>query len=78
MTDERRGHTRFAVTISNRQFLVRLEFAVTSTKQSLPISSNRHIWGTPASLSRALHLAAIAKQKFLTATRLNSKTRANP
>jgi len=78
MMDEQLGPTHPATEISNRQFLVRLEFVVTSTKQSLPISSNSHIWGTPASLSRALHLTAIAKHKFLTATRLNSKNRANP
>ena len=42
MMDEPRGQTRSALAFSNRQFPVRLEFVVTSTKQSLRPRSNRH------------------------------------
>src|ERR1700735_4677055 len=42
MMDEPRGQIRSALANSNRQFPVRLEFVVTSTKQSLRPRSNRH------------------------------------
>ena len=78
MTDERRGDTRFAVTISNRQSLLRLEFAVTSRKQSLHTDSNRHNRDGLAAFPCIFRAVPIIPREFRAATQPNSENRANP
>jgi hypothetical protein len=78
MTDEPLGRTQPVLAISNRQFVARLEFAVTYRKQSLHTDSNRHIWDSPTPLSRSFQPAATAPHEFLIATQPDSKNGANP
>ena len=78
MTDEPRSQTRSAMAISNRQFVARLEIAVTSRKQSLRTRSNRHNRDGLAPFLRIFPAVSLAPHEFLTATQPNSKNRANP
>ena len=69
MTDEPGGQTRSAVAISNRQFVARLEIAVTSRKQGLRTRSNRHNRDGLAPFLRIFPAVSLAPREFLAATR---------
>jgi hypothetical protein len=64
--------------ISNRQFPVRLEIAVTSRKQTPDPSSNRHFWEGLFAILLPSRASALISRKFLTATQPNSKNRTTP
>ena len=78
MMDEPRGQTRSALAFSNRQFPVRLEFVVTSTKQSLRPHSNRHNRDGSGATSPNFSSGLARFTRISNRNTPNSENRANP